>query len=172
MCNATTLPAAVATVVQEPVSAPPDSVCSVPILLCHASPVVPPIVSLEGDGSYLSRSLQVADDTIFNWLCVNYVCGSFTPWSRYGRSGSISWNIVKIFTSKHATLLFQCLYPEITVNIFGLSPSTDILHHISNTKICGVDIMFIPYLDGLLTIWLSSAFELINSMASSSAVFF
>ena len=78
---------------------------------------------------------------------------------------------MNIFTSKDDTSPFQCLYLEIIVNIFGLFLSTDILRHISNTNTFGVDIMFIPYLDGLLITWLSSTIELFNSMASLITVF-
>ena len=54
-----------------------SSICSVPILLYHTSPVDCHITSLEGDGSNQSATLRVASNSISTWLCIDDVCNSF-----------------------------------------------------------------------------------------------
>ena len=53
---------------QSTTSNEPHSICSVPILLCHAPPIGVIANPVEGDVSATSKALQVADKSICNWL--------------------------------------------------------------------------------------------------------
>ena len=53
------------------------SIYSVPILLFHAPSIHNPTLPIEGDGSTLSITILVASASIYNWICLDDVCGSF-----------------------------------------------------------------------------------------------
>ena len=66
-----------------------ESICSVPILICHAPPVQLHNSLEDKDKETISAGLDIADNSICNWICINDTVGEFCSWSIYGESGSI-----------------------------------------------------------------------------------
>ena len=105
----TTSPPTVPTVV--------SSICSFPILLCHAPPVNGCITSLKSDGSDFSTSLYVPSNSICHCLFIDDFNGSFCSWDKYGQSGSVTWYFVNYFTTEDNAPLFRVLHPSAPVHI-------------------------------------------------------
>ena len=128
-----------------------ESIYSVPILLCHTSPVQLHNSSEDRDKETISASLDIADKSIYNWICVDDTVGAFRSWSIYGESGSIEWYFETVFTSTDTVVLFKRVYPSVDIQILDLLHIDSFTDTLSMSSFHGIDAMFIPYKNGSAT---------------------
>ena len=141
------------------------ALCSHPIILYTSPTTCDKAGPLSNDGGVCTSSINVADESIARWIFLDDVCGSFHSWATYGASGSIVWDFIHIFTSASSRQLFDLLYPNALCRILTDDLTTSLLAYIGDGPIQGFDAMFVPYISGAVTEWLSSIVVLINALA-------
>ena len=68
--------------------------------------------------------------------------------------------------------MFQALQPDVGLHILDYLSANIIKHTVPDINIHGIDVMSIPYSNGGLTEWLKSIILIINSITTSSSVFY
>ena len=65
--------------------------------------------------------LKNSQNSIFIWVCLEDVLGSFLSLYQYGNSASIEWNIINVFSSDETSRLFVALHKNthFTINPLG-----------------------------------------------------